>query len=224
MKCEIVTIGTELLLGDTVNTNAAWLSRQLALYGISLYQQRTVGDNRKRIVKVLRESLEENDIVITTGGLGPTVDDITRECAAEVLGADLVINTEALEKITGFFKSRGYEMAENNRKQAMFPAGSTILDNEVGTAPGCLFEKGNKTLVLLPGPPHELTHMFELHIIPYLEKITGTIIHSRTVRVCGIGESEMEKYVLDIIEASQNPTVAPYASMGECKTQNYSFS
>ncbi|MFW6366566.1 MAG: competence/damage-inducible protein A, partial [Spirochaetota bacterium] len=150
MRCEVITVGTEILLGDTVNTNAAWISRRLAQYGVNLFQQRTVGDNHGRLVALLQESMRENDIIVTTGGLGPTQDDITRECVAEALGVPLVLAEFSLKRIQSFFELRGRTMTENNRRQAMIPRGGTALLNDAGTAPGCLITVGTTTVIMLP--------------------------------------------------------------------------
>lgn len=216
MRCEVITVGTELLLGDTVNTNAAWISKRLSEYGVTLYQQRTVGDNKARLVNVLRDACMQNDLVITTGGLGPTQDDITRECVAEALGVELVTDRFSLQRIESFFTARNRTMSENNRRQAQLPAGGTALENSAGTAPGCIITQQETTVVMLPGPPHEMQHVFTAHIVPYLESQSGMVLRSRTLRICGIGESDMENRVADIIAQSENPTVAPYAKLGEC--------
>ncbi len=216
MRCEVITVGTEILLGDTVNTNAAWISRRLAQYGVNLFQQRTVGDNHGRLVALLQESMRENDIIVTTGGLGPTQDDITRECVAEALGVPLVLDEFSLKRIQSFFELRGRTMTENNRRQAMIPRGGTALLNDAGTAPGCLITVGTTTVIMLPGPPHEMKHVFTEHIDPFLSRRTDTMLVSRTLRIAGIGESDMENRVAEIIRDSVNPTVAPYAKPGEC--------
>ncbi len=216
MRAEIVAVGTELLLGQTLNTNSSYLSRRLAELGISLYRHTTVGDNKERIVTALRQAFAENDLVITTGGLGPTIDDLTKECAAELVAAPLVQDQQSLDDLRRLFATRGWTMSENNIRQSFFPEGSIILRNPKGTAPGCILPSGEKALILLPGPPFEMEPMFEDSVIPWLSNRLDAVIRSRSLHFCGIGESEMETRVRDIIDANQNPTVAPYAKRGEC--------
>lgn len=217
MNCEILAIGTELLVGDVVNTNASYLSGRLTELGISVTAHRTVRDVTSEINHALREGLSKNDIIITTGGLGPTQDDLTRQCVADVLGLPLVLDTESEEHIRSFFKARGRTMAESNLKQAMFPKGAYICGNSRGTAPGAICEKESKAVIMLPGPPFEMKTMFEQSIAPWLAQKSGLSIFSRTIKMCGIGESEMESRVAELINETGNPLVAPYAAMGECR-------
>ncbi len=212
---ELISVGTELLLGDIVNTNAAYLSRQCAALGLSCFYQSVVGDNAQRLRSTLAQALERSDIVILSGGLGPTSDDLTKETAAALMGMPLVMDAHSLERIERFFESRGLEMTENNKKQALVPQGALVLDNENGTAPGLIMHREGKTVVLLPGPPVELCPMFEGSVRPYLEKQSPGLIYSRTVKICGMGESKVASMVRELIDGQSNPTVAPYAKIGE---------
>ena len=212
---ELISVGTELLLGDIVNTNAAYLSRQCAALGLSCFYQSVVGDNAQRLRAVLAQALERSDIVILSGGLGPTADDLTKETAAALMGMPLVMDEHSLERIVHIFESRGLEMTENNKKQALVPQGALVLDNENGTAPGLIMCRDKKTVVLLPGPPGELCPMFEKSVRPYLERQGAGILYSRTVKICGMGESKVASMVRELIEGQSNPTVAPYAKIGE---------
>lgn len=213
MICEIVAVGTEILLGDILNTNAQYLSRELSDLGISVYFQSVVGDNHDRLVFAAEQALSRSDMVIFSGGLGPTSDDITKETVAEVLGLPLELHEESWEKIQNFFKHR--QMAPNNKKQAMMPKGATVLPNLNGTAPGFLYDNGEKIAVVLPGPPRELTKMFESFVRPYLEKKSDCIIKSKFLHLFGVGESSAAERIKDLIANSENPTVAPYAKPTE---------
>ena len=215
MNGEILCVGTELLLGDIVNTNAAYLSRQLAQLGIGVYHQTVVGDNPIRLRKAVEEALSRSDLVIMTGGLGPTYDDITKEVAAAALDLPLVWNEVAFARMQTYFARTGRVLTENNKKQAMAPAGAVVFQNDNGTAPGFGVEKEGKTLILLPGPPSEMEPMFADQVRPFLEGKTGLTFLSRTVHLFGIGESAAETVLRDLMESSQNPTVAPYAKTGE---------
>ena len=211
MQAEILSIGTELLLGDIVNTNAQYLSKKLAEMGIYVYYQAVVGDNPQRIQEAFENAFKKSDMIITTGGLGPTKDDLTKEMAAEYFGKNMVLDEESLQRITNLFKKQNWKMSEGNKKQAYFPAGAIILKNDKGTAPGCIIRENGKTAVLLPGPPQEMKHMFEKGVAPYLAQFQQGIIQSRVLRICGLGESTMAEKIADIIDAQTNPTVAPYA-------------
>lgn len=219
MKSEIISIGTEILLGDILNTNSQYIAKRLAELGISTYFQTAVGDNEERIKSALQSALSRSDIVITTGGLGPTKDDLSKEIIAEFFNKKLVLNEDALNKIKEFFQRINREMPQSNIKQAMFPEGSIIVPNNNGTAPGCIIEEDNKIVILLPGPPKELKSMFEDTIISYLSKYSDGIIKSKVLRVNGLGESHMEEMIQDIIEKQSNPTIAPYANEGEVKVR-----
>ncbi|MGQ9779137.1 MAG: competence/damage-inducible protein A [Bacillota bacterium] len=213
MPAEIISIGTELLLGEVVDTNAAFLARRLAELGIDLYYKTTVGDNLARIVAELRRAWARSEIVITTGGLGPTQDDLTREAVAALLGEELVLNREELEKMRAFFARLGRTMTPNNERQAMFPPSARPLANPEGTAPGLAVCKDGRHLFALPGVPAEMERMFDREVLPILRQIApGKPLFSRTLRFVGIGESAMAAAVGDLIEAGRAPTVAPYVT------------
>lgn len=211
MKAEIIAIGTELLLGDIVNTNAQFLSKELASIGIDIYHQLVVGDNEERIIQAFENAYSRSELIITTGGLGPTQDDLTKEMASKYFNKKMVLDKKSLEVIENYFKLQGKELKGNNTKQAYFPDGAIILPNECGTAPGAIIEDDNKVMIILPGPPREMEKMFKKHVIPYLHKKTDNIIVSKTLRVFGIGESFMAEKVGHLITEGKNPTVAPYA-------------
>lgn len=214
MNCELISVGTEILLGDIVNTNAQFLSRELAQLGINVLFQCTVGDNRERLLSVLKEALERNDILLLTGGLGPTPDDMTKEVCAEFFGKELILHEPSLKKIEDFFAVKNITMPESNKKQALIPEDAIILENKNGTAPGCIMEKDGKAIIILPGPPKEMVPMFLDAVKPYLKKLSYETIVSHNIRTFGIGESAMTELVSDLLESS-NPTVAPYAKNGE---------
>ncbi|MEG0766243.1 MAG: competence/damage-inducible protein A [Clostridia bacterium] len=215
MIAEIVSVGTELLLGQIVNGDAQYLSRRLSEAGITVYYHVTVGDNPARLRDTLQTALSRADIVITTGGLGPTADDLTKETAAALLGLPMERDTESARRIGEYFAKIGRSMTENNLKQADFARGAMILPNTCGTAPGCIVEKGAQCVIQLPGPPTELEAMVDLSVMPYLEARSGQRIVSRYLRIFGMGESEVETRLRDIMVASVNPTLAPYCSTGE---------
>lgn len=215
MVVELISVGTEILLGNIVNTNAAYLAEQCAGLGLSCYYQSVVGDNAERLTGVLRQALERSDIVILGGGLGPTQDDLTKEVAAKVLELNLVEDAHSKERIREYLESRGLTVTENNWKQALAPEGAIVVDNENGTAPGLILEKNGKRVILLPGPPNELRPMFEKSIYPYLNELQPGVIYSRTVKVCGVGESIAETMIQDLIDGQSNPTIATYAKTGE---------
>ena len=216
MKAEIITVGTEILLGDILNTNCRYLSRELAAMGIEMYYQITVGDNEERLLKTLKESLNRSDIVICTGGLGPTEDDITKEVCAKYFGYKLELHKPSLDAMIERFKHMNRVPTKNNEKQAYFPKEAYILKNDNGTAPGCIMEKEGKMIVVLPGPPREMESMFENYVKPYLSKLTDDVIESEVLRIIGVGESKVENDILDIIDSQTNPTIATYAKGYEC--------
>ncbi len=216
MKAEIITVGTEILLGDILNTNCRYLSRELAAMGIEMYYQITVGDNEERLLKTLEESLNRSDIVICTGGLGPTEDDITKEVCAKYFGYKLELHKPSLDAMIERFKHMNRVPTKNNEKQAYFPKEAYILKNDNGTAPGCIMEKEGKMIVVLPGPPKEMESMFENYVKPYLSKLTDDVIESEVLRIIGVGESKVENDILDIIDSQTNPTIATYAKGYEC--------
>ena len=214
MKAEILSVGTELLLGDIVNTDAQFLAGELARLGFTVLYHSTVGDNEERLTALLEMALLRSDIVLTTGGLGPTADDLTKEVCAKALGLPLVEDEESMRRIEACFRNRGSEMPETNRKQAYLPQGCTIFRNNHGTAPGCAMEKAGKIIINLPGPPRELKAMFLEQVLPYLSRFAGGTIVSHTVRTFGIGESAMAERAAQFLK-QENPTVAPYAKDGE---------
>lgn len=215
MTVELICVGTELLLGSIVNTNAAFLAEKCAGLGLSCYFQTVVGDNEERLSGVLETALGRSDVVILSGGLGPTEDDLTKEVAARVCGRELVLHEPSRQAIQQYFEKRGVEPTDNNWKQAMLPEGCIVLENANGTAPGVIIETKENRVILLPGPPNELCPMFESGVRPYLEGLTSQAICSQTVKVCGIGESRAETMVKDLIDAQTNPTIATYAKTGE---------
>ena len=215
MNCELISVGTEILLGDILNTDAQYLSRELASMGINVLYTEVVGDNRERLADTLRRALSRSEIVITSGGLGPTKDDLTKEVCCETMGVELYEDAGTLKRIVEYFQKKGTPMAPCNRKQALVPKGGVLFPNSRGTAPGCAIEKDGKHLILLPGPPRELNPMFEEEVRPYLlNKFAQGAIVSRSVRTFGIGESAMAERVSDLLDCA-NPTVAPYAKSGE---------
>ncbi|NLX64515.1 MAG: competence/damage-inducible protein A [Clostridiaceae bacterium] len=215
MVAEILAVGTELLMGQIVNTNAQYITKRLNDLGVNVYYHSVVGDNPARLKECLRLALNRCDVVITTGGLGPTRDDITKETVAEIMGIKLVRHEETFRNIKCFFERVDRKMMANNIKQADIPEGCILIPNHNGTAPGFIIEKDGKTVIMLPGPPKEMIPMFEETVSPYFEKKTGQVIGSRMLKVFGIGESEMEMKILDLIENQSNPTIAPYVNMGE---------
>jgi len=219
MKAEIICVGTELLLGDVVNTNAAFIAKGLAAIGINVYHQAVVGDNPKRLEKCLCDAFAENDIVITTGGLGPTYDDLTKETVAAHFGKKLVLDQQSLDEIKGFYNRTKRVMTDNNIKQAMMPEDCIILHNPNGTAPGCIIQEGDKVAVMMPGPPREMLPMFEHQVSPWLEQKFGGEgkLFSKTINFFGVGESALEARLHDMIVEMTNPTVAPYAKPCECQ-------
>ena len=220
MIAEIVTVGTEILLGNIVNTNSAYLAVECANLGLTVYYQSVVGDNEERMKAVIRTALDRSDVVILTGGLGPTEDDLTKEATAEVMGMPLVEDAHSKERIERYMKeykknNSQRRITSNNYKQALIPEGALVLDNHNGTAPGLILEKDGKIAILLPGPPVELKPMFTEEVYPYLRKKQPEIIYSQVVKICGIGESQVAEDIQDMIQAQTNPTIAPYAKVGE---------
>lgn len=212
--CEIISVGTELLLGDILNTDAQFLSVELAKLGIAVLYQTTVGDNPDRLKKALEIAAKRSDIIITSGGLGPTPDDLTKEICCEFFEKECYLHEESLERMKAFFKQKNITMPESNVKQAMMPEGCTVFINYNGTAPGCAMEKDGKHIIILPGPPRELTAMFNESAVPYLSQFSEKTIISHQIRTFGIGESTLAEKVSRFLEG-ENPTVAPYAKDGE---------
>lgn len=215
MTAEIICVGTELLLGNIVNTNAAFLSEKLAYLGINCYFQTVVGDNRDRLLSVINTALSRADILIFSGGLGPTEDDLTKETVAEALGKKLIRDKWAEQEIVDYFALRGRIPTDNNWKQVDVIEGCEILYNKNGTAPGIFVSEGEKTVILLPGPPLELKSMFTDSVMPKLQQKCGQVFYSQTVKIVGPGESSVETQILDMLNTQENPTIAPYAKTGE---------
>jgi nicotinamide-nucleotide amidase len=213
MRAEIIAVGTELLLGQIANTNAQYLSQKLAEIGVNVYFHTVVGDNFERLTQVIRQADSRSDLILFTGGLGPTQDDLTKETVAEHLGVGLVTDEPAMERIQAFFNQRGITMTENNRKQALVLEGSEVFPNDTGMAPGMAISREGRTYVLMPGPPSELYPMVDRYIMPFLTKLLPEkqVFHSRLLRFYGIGESALEERLLDLIQNQSNPTIAPYA-------------
>lgn len=216
MTVELVCVGTEILLGNIVNTNAAYLAEQCAMLGLSCYHQNVVGDNEQRMEETIRRAVSRSDIVILSGGLGPTKDDLTKEVTARVFDMELLEDPHTRARIQEYFDQnhRG-RITENNWKQAQVPEGAMVIDNYNGTAPGLILQKDGKTAILLPGPPNELKPMFERDIRPFLNRLEPEGIYSKMVKICGFGESKVESMITDILESQTNPTIAPYAKTGE---------
>lgn len=220
MIVELVCVGTELLLGNIVNTNASYLAKECASLGLSMYYQSVVGDNEERMESVIKTAVDRADVVILCGGLGPTKDDLTKEIAAKVMGKALFEDAHSKKLIKsymeGYVKSHpGTTITENNWKQAMVPVDAIVLDNDNGTAPGIIMEENGKTVILLPGPPNELIPMFKEQVYPYLRKKQPEVICSEMVKICGIGESQVATDIADLIDKQENPTIATYAKTGE---------
>lgn len=211
MKAEIIAIGTEILLGDIINSNAQYLAQELAALGIDMYYQQVVGDNEIRIMHAFDEAYSRSDIIITTGGLGPTDDDITKEVAAKYFNKELIQDENSIKKIRDYFKFRERAMTKNNLKQGLIPEGATVIKNNNGTAPGVIIEDDNKIMIILPGPPKEMKPMFEESVKPYLQEKSDSILVSRVVKILGIGESAVAEEINDLIDTQTNPTIAPYA-------------
>ena len=218
MIAEILSVGTELLMGQIANTDAQFISRQLSHLGINIYHQTTVGDNPARVKEALALALSRADIVITTGGLGPTEDDLTKEMVAEYFGLKMVRDPKSYDHLVEMLTAHGRQMAENNLKQADFPEGAIIMENLRGTAPGCIVEQGGKAVAVLPGPPFELTDMFERQLKPYLAKKSGVHLTSRFLRIFGVGESNVETILKDLFHGT-NPTLALYCGAGEVQAR-----
>ena len=216
---EILCVGTELLLGDIVNTNAAYLSRKLAELGIHVYRHTVVGDNPARLTHALEAAFSQADLVITSGGLGPTYDDLTKETVAAYFGKKLELHAESLETIRGYFARTGRVMTKNNEKQAMMPQGARVFPNHYGTAPSLAVtnDEGTQTVIMLPGPPGELCTIFEEEILPYLRSRRETVLVSKNIHIFGLGESAVEEKLKGLMTEAKNPTVAPYCKEGEVR-------
>lgn len=216
-RAEILCVGTELLLGDIVNTNAAFLSRELASLGFGVYHHSVVGDNPSRLKDALALALSRADLVVMSGGLGPTKDDLTKETVAEYFGLPLELDAEALRTIRDYFARTGRVMSANNEKQAYMPVGAEVFENCYGTAPALAIAKDGKTVIMLPGPPVELIPIFYEKVAPYLQRRSGHAIVSRNVNIFGMGESAVAEKLDALLTESENPTVAPYCKEGEVR-------
>ena len=219
MNAEIICVGSELLLGQIVDTNATFLAQKLAELGINLYFKSTVGDNLERLVSVLKQAWKRSDLLILSGGLGPTLDDLTRQGLALLLDEELVCDSTVQSRIEDYFARRGYSMTENNLRQALRPESAITLNNPVGTAPGLWIEKDGKIVVSLPGVPLELKYLMEKEVLPRLERkipsASVTCLVSKVLKVAGLGESAVEERILDFLAQQSNPTIAPLAKRGE---------
>lgn len=212
---ELIAVGTELLLGNIANTNAQFLSKELSTLGINVFYHTVVGDNPQRLQEAVKVAKSRADIIITTGGLGPTCDDLTKQTLADAFGKQLLFHEASAQRIKSYFDRLGRTMTENNYQQAMLPEGCTILENDRGTAPGCAFTEDTTLVIMLPGPPFECEAMFLNQATPLLRNLSEDMIVSRTLRVYGIGESAAEALLRDQMNALTNPTLAPYAKGGE---------
>lgn len=216
MNAELIAVGTEILLGDIVNTDAQLISQGLSELGINVFYQTVVGDNPDRLRGVIENAKQRADIIITTGGLGPTLDDLTKETLAEVFGKKLALHQPSYNRLVDFFHAIDREMTPNNVKQAWLPEDCTVFTNQWGTAPGCAFDADGKHVLMLPGPPRECNPMWKECAMPYLYPLAGGCIVSHNIRVFGLGESAMEDRLHDMMESMTNPTIAPYAKVSEC--------
>ena len=216
MNAELIAVGTELLLGNITNTNARDLSEGLSLLGINVFWHTVAGDNPERLAECVAIARRRADLIITTGGLGPTCDDLTKQVLARAFGLELYYDEAEADGIRDWFERvRGLHMTENNLQQAWLPAGCTVFHNDWGTAPGCAFEKDGVHVLMLPGPPGEMNAMFKHRAVPYLQKLSGEVILSQSLRVFGMGESSVEAKLRDLMDSLTNPTLAPYAKVGE---------
>ena len=216
MKTAILSVGTEILFGQIVNTNTVYLSQQMNMLGFDVMYHYTVGDNPKRVEEMIDLAFQDCDLILTTGGLGPTQDDLTKEVACKALDDTLVMMDDVLEEITKYFKTLGREMTENNKKQAIMPSRATVFHNYAGTAPGFALEKDGKYIICMPGPPREMKRMFQKSVVPFLQSMIDGALYYRQIRFFGIGESMLETQLLDLIDNQTDPTLATYAKEGEC--------
>lgn len=210
-KVEVLSVGTELLMGQIANTNAQYISQRMPELGMGVFYHCVVGDNPQRLKDCLDISMSRSDIIITTGGLGPTQDDLTKETIANALGLKMQIHEPSKNKIIEYFIKSGKKMTANNLRQAYFPEGSIIIENEWGTAPACIINTGTKIIVMLPGPPRELIPIFDKYVMKYLKEISEKPLVSRFLKIVGIGESMIEEQLMKLVENQVNPTLATYA-------------
>ena len=215
MKTAILSIGTELLFGQITNTNTVYLSQQLNMLGFDVMYHYTVGDNPERVEDMIKLALKDCDMVITTGGLGPTQDDLTKEVVCKVMKDELVKNEDEMNSLTEYFRNAGKDITENNRKQAYLPSRAVVFHNENGTAPGFCAENERKYVICMPGPPSEMKPMFENSVKPFIQSLSSEVIYYRMARVFGIGESRLETDLLDLIDGQTDPTLATYEKEGE---------
>ncbi len=215
MKSALISVGTELLFGQITNTNTVYLSQQINALGIDVLYHFTVGDNPDRLEETIRIALDKCDLIIMTGGLGPTQDDLTKEVVAKVMNKPLILHRPSLERIEHFFNKINRIMTENNTKQALLPENAVIFDNDAGTAPGFALEIHDKIIVCLPGPPREMIHMFSKKVLPFLEEKSHHVIYYKMLRIFGLGESALEDKLKDMITEQTDPTIATYAKEGE---------
>ncbi len=219
MKAEVIAIGSELLLGQIIDTNSSYIAKRLRENGIELVQTTTVGDDLHRIMEAIQEVVHRSQIVITTGGIGPTEDDLTREAISQVFNRPLIFQPQLMEQIETLFKKRGFRMAESNRKQAYIPEGSIPIENPKGTAPGFIVEYNNGSVISIPGVPKEMEYLMENSVIPYVRKRFGLeqeVIQYRVLRVCGLGESAIGEQINDLMK-EKNPLVGTLASIGDIR-------
>jgi nicotinamide-nucleotide amidase len=220
MKAEVIAIGSELLLGQIIDTNSSYIAKRLAESGIDLAQTATVGDDLQRMKEVIREAINRSQIVITTGGIGPTEDDLTRDAVAEITEHPLIFQPHLMEQIENLFKTRGFRMAENNRKQAYIPEGAIAIENPKGTAPGFIVETSGGTIISIPGVPSEMEYLMENRVIPYIRKrfdIKHQVIQYKVLRACGLGESAIGLQIKDLMKESKNPSIGTLASIGDIR-------
>lgn len=217
MKAEIVAVGSELLLGQIVDTNSATIARHLAALGIDLFYVTTVGDNLGRLTATLRQALQRSDLVVTTGGIGPTPDDVTREAVAAAAGRELVYSEDLMHQIEAFFASRGMHPSPSNHRQAYLPAGAIPVDNPVGTAPGFILPLAHSTVITLPGVPREMEHLLVTRVLPYLQQRpeVRAVLRLRVLKCVGLGESRIGERLADFMERGANPTVGTLAHLGQ---------
>ena len=219
MKTEVLSVGTEILFGQITNTNTVFLSQQLNLLGFDVMYHYTVGDNSGRLAEIIEMAFRDCDLVITTGGLGPTEDDLTKETACRVLGDVLIRHEPSFKALEDSARHRGRPLTENNYKQTMMPSRAVVFDNDAGTAPGFALSKDGKTIICMPGPPREMTRMWERRVRPYLRQRQSGVIYYKVLRFFGIGESSLETRLLPLIDAQTDPTLATYAKEGECSVR-----
>ncbi len=216
MKTAILSVGTEILFGQIVNTNTVYLSQQMNMLGFDVMYHHTVGDNPKRVGQIINMAFKDCDLILTTGGLGPTQDDLTKEVACEAFGDELVMMDDVLDEIRAYFATLGREMTENNKKQAIMPSRATVFRNDAGTAPGFALKKDGKCIICMPGPPREMKRMFQKSVVPFIESMSQGALYYRQIRFFGIGESSLETQLMDLIDDQTDPTLATYAKEGEC--------